>query len=1171
MSTTQITAKPNTRRRWAAYVALAFALLVVAVAGIATWLLLDDNRLRVALEESVSALSDRPFHVDGEFAISLGRITTVRGTDIRWLNPGWSQSPNMFSAKSLSLSIDLWSLIRGPIVISNAQADDAVLFFEWSKEGQFNWEIGQSGKSKSDERSTPLHLVLGQTELRNVQIRVRHPGMTDELLVDVVQASQQRDAEDMLVISTDAVIDQRTIKGHGRIGPFHELIAGGAIDYDFDLAAPKISLKASGHFDRLSDPRAPRMNLELLAADAADALRALALPELTQGNIELHAAVAPVGDRLGGTLQGNFGAFKLDGKLTTKRLSSLDDFSLLLHSEGPGVAALGQLLGVDKLPEEPYSLQLDATRSGRTLQVRQFSYRSDGLLLKASGTAPKLPELANVDLDIDAKVANLQTFGKLLSLPSLPALPLRIKASVKNQGAGGSDALQGDFTLGNIAGELSGKLSEKKDLAGSTFSYRASSPDLRELLRARGIRLPAESPLPARLDGELALLSQRLRLARLALSIADNQLSASGDIDFRPAETLFDLTPQMRGADLSSLAGLFFSAKDAAYFPVGPFQLAGKLRLQGSRLQFTSAEARAGNSVFGVDASLDLAGKTPRVDARITAEGGNLAELLKPQLLEGVPAAPFSLSSHLTMSDQGMALNDLQFSLADSRLSGRLSTGWPREPERITFDLLAAGSNLRASLPAIPGYVAAPAAFHVEARGTADAASVNIERLDGKIAAASIALAGKLVLKPVFSADAVRLSVQGPKLSELGSLKAWPLVDQPFALSGTMTGSKDSVRMDDFQATLGKSDLKGSLRISTTTRPRIDLDLRSDYLNLQPLLASPEESAKKASGSNKAGAVKQARQNTRSSKLFSDKALPLDLLRAFDGKLLASFAKVEGRQQQLHNVHAAATLQDGLLAVEQLQAQGRQGKVAANFTLDVRGRQPVVKGQLKATDVIFFVRGISEEDEAKLPHHTVGSQFSASGNSVSALAAGLDGYFWLRSSPGEFRSLDLGVLFGDFAFELFNTLNPFAKKSPYSTLSCGGIYLEARKGRVKTAPAVVLQTDRLSVLSRGTIDLRSEKIDFTFKVVPLQGVGFSTGHLINPFIKLGGTLQAPALDLNVQGAAIEGGVAVATLGASILASSLWDRWISSPGACEKVEEEARKRRRVQNPTDGSRF
>jgi hypothetical protein len=461
-----------------------------------------------------------------------------------------------------------------------------------------------------------------------------------------------------------------------------------------------------------------------------------------------------------------------------------------------------------------------------------------------------------------------------------------------------------------------------------------------------------------------------------------------------PADTLVELEPQIRGADLYRLARFLLGEEKAAYFPVGPYALGGKLRLQGSRLQFNSKDAQAGNSVLGFDGSLDFGKKTPRVDARVTAKGGSLAALLKPEILEGVPAAAFSLSTTLAMSDQGMVLKDLQFSLADSTLTGRLSTGWPREPERISFDLIAAGSDLRASLPATPGYVAAPVAFRVEAKGTADPASVQIERLDGKLAEATIALAGKLVLKPVLSADALRLSLKGPKLSALGSLTAWPVVDLPFAVSGTMTGSKDGARMDDFQATLGNSDLKGSLRITTTARPRIDLDVRSDYLALDLLRASSGRRPQAATAVDKARGEcgecsrKWRRQDDKSGKLFSDKPLPLEVLRTFDGTLLASLAKVEGATAATVTFTPPRALQDGLLVVKQLQGQGRQGKVTANFTLDVRGKQPAVKGQLKASDVIFFVRGMAKEDEARLPHHTLESHFSASGNSISALAAG---------------------------------------------------------------------------------------------------------------------------------------------------------------------------------------
>lgn len=1144
----------SARRRWPAYLLLALAVLSVAIVSVSSWLLLDDDRMRAALEKGVTALTDRPFHVDGDFAISVGRVTTISGSRIRWLNPEWSKQPNMLSAGKLSLSIDLWSLIRGPIVISNAQADDAQLFLEWTREGQFNWDM-RSGRKDAETPSTPIHLLLRETALRKVDIRVRHPALTGELVINVARADQHMDAENRLLIAADATVKERAFHLQGQIGPFSELIAGGAIDYRFDLGADVVSLAASGRFDQLSEGSGPRLDLELLADDAREVLKTFQLPEVTRGKVSLQAHVAPASDGLDGLLKGNFGEFNVDARLAKKISSSSDEFSLVLDSDGPDIGALGRLAGIDNLPAQAYTVQVDASRRGQELQLRKLFFVSREFTIEASGVAHKFPQLSDLELDLSAKAENLQKIGQLFSVAFLPALPLNVKASIKRKAAGGDDQLQGHFALGNTTGEVSGQLTRAKGLADSTFRYRASSPDLRELARARGLRVATPLPVPTRIDGEFSLRADQLRIDSFTAKIADDQLSATGLMDFRHPDTLVELEPRMTGPDLAGFVGLFLGDEQAVYVPSGSYDLTGKLTLQGSRLRISSKDAQAGGSVFGFDGAVDLGGKTPTIDAKITAKGPNLATLLKPEILKGVPATAFSLSTVLKMSERGLALDELNLSLAEGSLSGRLSTGWPRQPERIEFDLKAAGSNLRASLPQIPGYLAAPVAFRVDARGSADETSVNIERLNGTLTDAQFELAGKVAFKPSFSADAVRLSAKGSKLSALGSFTAWHFADLPFALSGTMSGNTGNVRMDDLQATLGDSDLKGSLHINTTARPHIALNVRSQYLDLRPFLGQVEGEAsvgKKDAGRNK---------------LFSDKPLPVEVLRAFDGKLLASLAKVEARQQQLQDVRAEASLQDGLLVVKRIQGQARQGKVDANFTLDSRGKRPTLKGQLQATDVAFFVRGMTKEDEDRLPRHRLDSRFSASGDSFSALAAGLDGYLWLRSSPGQFRSRDMGLLFGDFAFQLFNTLNPFARKDPYSTLSCGGAYFESKNGRVETAPAAVLQTNEVSVISRGSVDLRSEKIDLVFKVVPLHGVGLSAGALINPFLKLGGTLLAPAMDLSVGKAAVEGGVAFATFGVSLLAGGLWDRWIASSGACDKVFEEARKIRSSKNPQD----
>ena len=53
--------------------------------------------------------------------------------------------------------------------------------------------------------------------------------------------------------------------------------------------------------------------------------------------------------------------------------------------------------------------------------------------------------------------------------------------------------------------------------------------------------------------------------------------------------------------------------------------------------------------------------------------------------------------------------------------------------------------------------------------------------------------------------------------------------------------------------------------------------------------------------------------------------------------------------------------------------------------------------------------------------------------------------------------------------------------------------------------------------------------------VPQKGLGLSVTDLVNPYVKLSGTLAKPSLTLDPEGVLLEGGTAVATAGISILA------------------------------------
>ena len=112
---------------------------------------------------------------------------------------------------------------------------------------------------------------------------------------------------------------------------------------------------------------------------------------------------------------------------------------------------------------------------------------------------------------------------------------------------------------------------------------------------------------------------------------------------------------------------------------------------------------------------------------------------------------------------------------------------------------------------------------------------------------------------------------------------------------------------------------------------------------------------------------------------------------------------------------------------------------------------------------------------------------------------------------------------------------------------------------------MILQTDKLSIVAAGTVDLSSERIDISFQTTPLRGIGISASDLVNPFIKLGGSLSKPMLVLDPTSTAIKGSAAFFTMGASLLATNLFHRWIASKDACSRMGERAIKLRKKKDP------
>jgi hypothetical protein len=88
-----------------------------------------------------------------------------------------------------------------------------------------------------------------------------------------------------------------------------------------------------------------------------------------------------------------------------------------------------------------------------------------------------------------------------------------------------------------------------------------------------------------------------------------------------------------------------------------------------------------------------------------------------------------------------------------------------------------------------------------------------------------------------------------------------------------------------------------------------------------------------------------------------------------------------------------------------------------------------------------------------------------------------------------------------------------------------------------------------------SINLGTEKLRLQFQTTPRKGITISAGEVLNPYVKVVGTLAKPALAVDEQGVLISGGAAVATGGLSILAKAVWQRLARDKKPCQTAVEQ----------------
>jgi uncharacterized protein involved in outer membrane biogenesis len=1175
--------------------------------------------LRGTAERLASRAIGRDLKIAGPFDVSFSLAPRVMAGDVTLANAPWGSEPSMVRAGRVMVVVDLVSLWSGPVRVRELEIANARLLLEADGDGRGNWALGRVPASRGPPgpaRRPPV--VVDRAAIRGLQLVLRPRPGADPVTLGVRELEARLDpASRMIDVRGDGQFNEAPWEISGRLGTLEKLYEGRDVGQALDARIGEARLEIRGRIQEPLALGAPELDVSLEGPDIVAALGTFGLRSPLAGAFRLRGRLTPATDGVDVDVTASVGAVTAKARGVAAALLSLEAFHVAVEAAGPDASVVGSWVGVEGLPPRPFDLSGQVRRGGGRLHLEgvrarvgpislavagvlgapprlvgtdlavratgpdlsklsrltrlrlpagsfevegRLLRRADGLaidagelrfrgaVIRAGGTLGEPPRLSSLDLSVDASGPDLAAFSRLATV-ALPQAPFSLRGRVARHGrALQLDAVEG--RLGDDTVSVVGRLVPAGRLEGTDLQGRVAGPDLAwlaSLARLRGA--PAE---PFDVRGRVRVVPGGYELEGVEGSVGRASGAVDGRIGAPAALDGTSLFLRARGPALSDLSGWGLPES----LPADPFSVAGRLRIVDGVLHADGVVANVGPDRAGVDGALGAPPDLSRLDVVVDAAGPSLAGLgrfLPAAGLEApgrVPAAPYEISGRVRRVPSGYELREVRAKAGETvvRVDGTLGAGEDLLGTDLRFGAEAPDASLLSGLAGTP---LPEGALEAHGRLARVGTGLLCDGVAVSIGDARVEASGTIGARPGLAGTELRIDASGPDLAAtLGPVVGDSrLPAAAFELSADLAGSVERLATRRLTARLGGSDLEGSLSMRLEARPVVDAELRSRRLEVGELLAGL--GAEPAAGAAPAAAPKASRPR----RLVPDDPLKLGALRSVDATLRLEVGALPIPGVPLRDVVVAGELRDGALRLERVEGTALHGgRVTAGLALDPSGGgyRLATRGRLGGGRLVTSRAGSSP---GKAPSLDVEFELKGEGRSLHDVAASLDGAALVVVGSGEVSNahdlMTSGVLVG-----LFDALNPFRRSSDHTHLECGVALATVTDGKAVVEP-IAARTDKLTVVGRGKVDLDTENIDLEWTLKPRRGVGISPGSIANPYVKLGGTLSSPQLEMKPLEAVASTGAAVATLGLTVVLKGFYDRITSEKNVCVDALVKAR--------------
>jgi AsmA protein len=307
-----------------------------------------------------------------------------------------------------------------------------------------------------------------------------------------------------------------------------------------------------------------------------------------------------------------------------------------------------------------------------------------------------------------------------------------------------------------------------------------------------------------------------------------------------------------------------------------------------------------------------------------------------------------------------------------------------------------------------------------------------------------------------------------------------------FELVTRLSGSPNSLSLDELQLTLDESSFSGQLAVSDLTKQALRVKLKGDHLNLDRYLPPPAKGADSARRAEVKETVSRAGSNGSSplpdaptQQAWSSKALlPIDQLRKLDLQLALDLDRLTFDQQVIDALNLKAKSAAGVVTLEELRGKLGGGSFDVKGRIDVRPAIPLLSLQQRLKRIQLEPFLTSDEQASPIKGLLdLQADLSTSGNSEKAWIDGLNG-------TASFALADGVLVDANLEHQLCRGIATLNRKVPSTPPGGKDTPFETLQGTLTLRNGVASNNDLkasipgLSAKGDGDLDLRVLGLDY---------------------------------------------------------------------------------------------